>query len=218
MTVQSQPAPNQTTQDQTTQNQTRQNSRTAIALFLVLVFFGGVVALSSCASQPTVSAGVTGPTGSSMAADGRTLTPADGFSPDGSSFSPFAETPAMGNLKPGLRDAVRSAAVDARSAGVEMVVNTGWRSERYQRKLLDDAIVSYGSETEALRWVSSPTESMHVKGSAVDIGPTDADSWLSQHGSDYGLCQTLANEIWHYELATSPGGACPEQRSDAAAG
>ena len=28
--------------------------------------------------------------------------------------------------------------------------------------------------------------------------PTDADDWLIQHGSDYGLCQTYANEMWHF--------------------
>ena len=41
------------------------------------------------------------------------------------------------------------------------------------------------------------------------IGPTDADDWVNRHGNKFGLCQTLANEIWHFELATTPGGTCP---------
>jgi D-alanyl-D-alanine carboxypeptidase len=64
--------------------------------------------------------------------------------------------------------------------------------------------------------VNTPELSAHVTGDAVDIGPTDADSWLSQHGADYGLCQIYANEMWHFELATEPGGTCPAQLPDSA--
>jgi hypothetical protein len=53
-----------------------------------------------------------------------------------------------------------------------------------------------------------------VTGDAVDIGPTDADDWLIQHGSTYGLCQIFANELWHFELATTPGGDCPALLAD----
>ena len=99
---------------------------------------------------------------------------------------------------------------------VKMVVQSGWRSARYQRVLLDEAILKYGSEAEARPWVSTPEKSAYVKWDAVDIGPTDAMSWLSQHGSDFGLCQTYANEMWHYELAVEPGGICPPQKADSA--
>jgi LAS superfamily LD-carboxypeptidase LdcB len=96
-----------------------------------------------------------------------------------------------------------------------MVVNSGWRSVQYQQVLLADAVRTYASESEARRWVSTPEKSAHVSGRAVDIGPTDADSWLSQHGASYGLCQTYANEMWHFELATLPGGTCPAPVEDA---
>ena len=39
-----------------------------------------------------------------------------------------------------------------------------------------------------------------MSGNAVDIGSFDATAWLSAHGAGYGLCQTYANESWHYEL------------------
>jgi hypothetical protein len=55
-----------------------------------------------------------------------------------------------------------------------------------------------------------------VTGDAVDLGPTQADDWVIRHGADYGLCQTYANELWHFELATEPGGSCPAPRPDAA--
>ena len=39
-----------------------------------------------------------------------------------------------------------------------------------------------------------------MSGDAVDIGPSDATAWLSEHGAKYGLCQIYRNEPWHYEL------------------
>lgn len=130
--------------------------------------------------------------------------------------SPFdLSLPAIATLDPALLQAVQQAARDASEDGVEFVVTSGWRSAAYQQRLLDDAISEYGNLDEALRYVATPDTSAHVTGEAVDIGPTDADSWLSQHGADYGLCQTYANEMWHFELATTPGGECPTMRSDA---
>jgi D-alanyl-D-alanine carboxypeptidase len=79
-------------------------------------------------------------------------------------------------------------------------------------------ISTYGSEAAARRYVSTPEKSAHVKGKAVDIGPVQADTWLAQHGPEYGLCQTYANEMWHFELSTTPGGRCPAMIADASAG
>lgn len=141
---------------------------------------------------------------------------ADGYIADGDVLSSFdVDHPALANLDPALLEAVQDASLDARADGIEMVVNSGWRSERYQQALLDEAIVTYGSEEEALKWVASPDQSTHVTGDGVDIGYTDADYWLLEHGSRYGLCQTYANEIWHFELAVEPGGTCPVPLEDA---
>jgi D-alanyl-D-alanine carboxypeptidase len=110
------------------------------------------------------------------------------------------ETPAVANLDPALLGALRRAATDAASDEVEFHVNSGWRSAEYQEQLLRDAIAEYGSEEEASRWVATPETSAHVSGDAVDIGPSEAAAWLSEHGSEYGLCQIYRNEPWHYEL------------------
>jgi len=48
--------------------------------------------------------------------------------------------------------------------------------------------------------VATADTSAHVSGDAVDIGSSDATSWLSAHGAVYGLCQVYVNEPWHYEL------------------
>ena len=50
------------------------------------------------------------------------------------------------------------------------------------------------------------------------IGGPAADSWLSRHGNKFGLCQTYANERWHFELSIKPGSACPPMIADASAG
>jgi D-alanyl-D-alanine carboxypeptidase len=147
------------------------------------------------------------------------LTAADGYIADDEELSPFATGyPAVGNLAPDLLAAVQHASTDAARDGVDLKITSGWRSARYQQSLLNAAIAHYGSEAEARRWVNTPEKSTHVTGKAVDIGPTAADLWLRQHGNQYGLCQIYANEMWHYELATEPGGICPRPIADASAG
>jgi hypothetical protein len=132
------------------------------------------------------------------------------------SISPAdTEHAAIRNLDPHLRQALQDATLDAGRDGVELRVTSGWRSKDYQQRLLDDAVAKYGSLEEARRFVNTPDRSTHVSGDAVDIGPTDAADWMSQHGADYGLCQAYANEIWHFELLTTPGGECPPARPDA---
>lgn len=112
---------------------------------------------------------------------------------------------------------MQNAQRDALADGIQFHIRSGWRSAEYQQALFDAAVVEYGS-VEASRLVSTPERSKHVTGDAVDIGPTDADSWMQQRGDDYGLCQTYANEMWHFELTTTPGGQCPAQLSDASEG
>lgn len=141
-----------------------------------------------------------------------------GYIPVGESVPLSSDAPAVANLDTGLLTAMREAAVEARRDGIELRVTSGWRSEEYQRDLFERAIETYGNADEASRFVKPPEESTHVEGTAIDIGPTDADYWLIQHGVEYGLCQVYANEIWHFELSAEPGGVCPEMTMDASAG
>jgi zinc D-Ala-D-Ala carboxypeptidase len=124
---------------------------------------------------------------------------ADGAVPDGATVFDD-EIPGVANLDPDLLGALRQAATDAADDGVELFVDSGWRSPEYQNQLLRDAVSEYGSEEEAARWVATAETSAHVSGDAVDIGPFDATAWLSEHGAEYGLCQIYSNEPWHYEL------------------
>jgi zinc D-Ala-D-Ala carboxypeptidase len=139
---------------------------------------------------------------------------ADGVVPDGTSVFD-ADTPGVANLDPALLVALRQAATDAAKDGIELFVNSGWRSAAYQGHLLREAVSTYGSEAEAAQWVATAETSPHVSGDAVDIGPFDAAAWLAEHGAGYGLCQIYSNEPWHYELrpeAVDRG--CPPMYAD----
>ena len=153
-----------------------------------------------------------GAPGEPALADGTTagaLGEADGAVPDGTTVFDDG-VPGVANLDPGLLDALRRAATDAADEGVEFLVDSGWRSSKYQQQLLDEAISKYGSEEKAARWVAPPDRSAHVSGDAVDIGPSTAAAWLSRHGATYGLCQVYGNEPWHNELRPdAPDQGCP---------
>ena len=139
---------------------------------------------------------------------------ADGAVPDGTTVFDD-EIPGVANLDPALLGALRQAATDAADDGVEFFVDSGWRSPEYQEQLLHEAVSKYGSEEEAARWVATPNTSAHVSGDAVDIGPSDATAWLSEHGAEYGLCQIYSNEPWHYELRPEAiDHGCPPMYAD----
>jgi zinc D-Ala-D-Ala carboxypeptidase len=156
-----------------------------------------------------------GETGSA-APNGRlgALGEADGAVPDGTTVFDD-EVPGVAKLDPALLGALRQAATDAADDGVEFVVDSGWRSPAYQEQLLHEAVLKYGSEAEAARWVATPSTSAHVSGDAVDIGPSGAAAWLSEHGAAYGLCQIYRNEPWHYELRPEASDhGCPPTYAD----
>lgn len=123
-----------------------------------------------------------------------------------SASPPRADGPALGDvggsvagLDRKLLRALREAAAAAAHDGVTLSVTSGRRTPEHQAELLREAVVKYGSEQEAARWVARPNTSAHVSGDAVDVGPDAAIAWLSEHGAAYGLCQIYANEPWHYE-------------------
>ena len=143
------------------------------------------------------------------------LTEADGVIRVEGEVSVFDETPAVTNLDAELRTAVRAAATVAAEDGVDMHVNSGWRSAAYQQVLRQDAVDQYGSEEEAARWVATPENSEHVSGDAVDLGPLAAQDWLSRRGAEFGLCQIYANERWHFELRPAAvANGCPLMYDD----
>jgi hypothetical protein len=142
---------------------------------------------------------------------------AEGGLPNGQRLSPFdLSSPAVNRLDAALLDAVERASDAAAADGITLGLTSGWRSPEFQQQLFDDAVVQYGSVDIASQYVASPQVSKHVVGKAVDVGPAAADDWLLRNGQLFGLCQIYANEIWHFELASDYGGACPPLRPNAA--
>jgi zinc D-Ala-D-Ala carboxypeptidase len=177
--------------------------RTRVAgLLVVIAAIAAALGFQSASSSSTAASPIDALRGEPRglrSEHGGALGEADGAVPDGATV--FDEgIPGVANLDSDLLGAVRQAATDAAGDGVEFVVDSGWRSPEYQEQLLREAVSEYGSVEEAARWVATPNTSAHVSGDAVDIGPSDAAAWLSEHGADYGLCQIYGNEPWHYEL------------------
>ena len=152
--------------------------------------------------------------GGARVGDRRQPTEDDGVLPDGvTAFED--EYPGVANLDPGLLLVLRGASKDAALDGIELDINSGWRSTAYQDQLLRDARSEYGSADEAARWVATAATSPHVAGDAVDIGPARAATWLATHGAGYGLCRVYRNEPWHFEVrpeAVDQG--CPRPYAD----
>lgn len=197
---------------------------TTVAVVVVVAALAGVIGCRSLAgsSSPAVSPVAVEPGARSLdrrgdppdQPPGQHIGVADGEVPDG--VTVFDDGyPAVANLDPALLRALREATTDAGRDGVELYVNSGWRSAAYQEQLLAEAVSEYGSRAEAARWVATTTTSPHVSGDAVDIGETDATTWLSERGAEYGLCPVYLNEPWHYELRTDAlDHGCPPSYAD----
>jgi D-alanyl-D-alanine carboxypeptidase len=139
---------------------------------------------------------------------------ADGYVPVGVWLTLADDVPAITNLDADLRAALEAAAVAAQERGTELSFTDAWRSSAYQQHIFDDAVLKYGSEEEARRWVKPADESEHVVGRAVDIATADAMDFLSRFGAEFGLCQIYANEAWHYEYVPDVTEECPAQLTD----
>lgn len=122
-----------------------------------------------------------------------------------------------GGLDPVLSTAYAQASAAARADGIPLHITSGARTPARQQQLWDEAIATYGSPAQARRWVLPPSESTHVGGHAIDVGPQAGARWLQVNGFRWGLCRTFDNEWWHFEVATIPGAPCPPMWPDAAA-
>ena len=141
---------------------------------------------------------------------GDTVPRQQGAAPVIDDANPAQPPPEPGAIDPALSRAFGSARVAALKEGVDLQVTSGFRSTATQQRLYNQAIARYGSPANARHWVLPPAESAHVKGLAVDVGPSAAAAWLERHGVRYGLCRRYVNEWWHFErLAPAIGQQCP---------
>ncbi|MCG7287998.1 D-alanyl-D-alanine carboxypeptidase family protein [Cellulomonas sp. ACRRI] len=181
------------------------------------------VALVGAALAAAVLAGCSA---GGAAAGPRALPAVPGATADAASHAPAGGAPGAGTppLDDGLDGvdadlAARFAAARAAAGAedVELRITSGKRTPEEQQRLVDEAVAKHGVP-EAYRWVLPPETSAHVQGLAIDVGPTQGAYWLAEHGPDYGLCQTYANEVWHFEKLPDGADACPEQHPDSSWG
>lgn len=111
-----------------------------------------------------------------------------------------------------------SAQAAAKELGIDLSIDSGYRSREKQNYLYQRAIKNYKSAEEAIKWVLPENLSRHPWGLALDVNlnhDRSGASWLEANGATFGLCRVYVNEWWHFEPLTAPGGICPPLMPDA---
>jgi hypothetical protein len=183
---------------------------------------GAAASATSPAPIGVPSAAAAGATGApTRPAGGPRPAPADvpvRSNPEADAGAASPGSTAITGLDPELRRRFGAAAKAAGAVGVRLTITSGWRSAAAQQRIIAADIATYGSATEAHRWVLPPDKSAHVQGEAIDVGPAAGAAWLGAHGAAFGLCRTYANESWHFEPVIAPGGTCPAPHPDSSWG
>ncbi len=116
----------------------------------------------------------------------------------------------LGGHKVELRTAKHLSAMfqDARSKGVELRLNSGFRTMSEQQRLFAKWIARTGNEA------ARPGYSNHQNGSAVDIDTVEPAhyEYLQKNAHRFGFERTVPGEPWHWELLRPiPGMEAPSQ-------
>ncbi|WP_436776182.1 D-alanyl-D-alanine carboxypeptidase family protein [Yinghuangia sp. YIM S09857] len=206
---------------------------TGIGTALGATLFGGddnrtvSIAVTASGTTPAGGAGGTAPKGAPGAPNPR-VTPAPAVPPrdggpsatqtftlrcdgagtgEGDLPDPDATDPSK--LAASARGAYEEIRKAMAAADIELSLRSGARSYQHQQLLWETEVACTGSTAEARKRVLPPDESSHVKGTAIDIAPKAAQTWLDKNGSRYGWCRTYDNEPWHFEYAASHKSGCP---------
>ncbi|HHD57476.1 MAG TPA: hypothetical protein ENK89_07365, partial [Desulfobulbaceae bacterium] len=100
-------------------------------------------------------------------------------------------------LLPAARDAFVAMAGAAKMDGIDLVIDSAYRSAHYQRKVYHKQMEEGKTFAEVARYVAPPGYSEHMLGLAVDFSPSDwrfvktpAYDWLKQHADQFGFRET----------------------------
>ena len=102
-------------------------------------------------------------------------------------------------MRPDTALAFDRMAAAAGIAGVQIQINSAWRSSSEQAAL-------FAAHPDP-KWVAPPGRSLHRLGTELDLGPDAAYGWLASNASRFGFIQRYAWEPWHYGYVRSPGSA-----------
>jgi hypothetical protein len=81
--------------------------------------------------------------------------------------------------------------------GVQLIVNSGFRSDAEQARL-------FAAHPDP-RWVAPPGKSLHRLGTELDLGPASAYGWLAAHAGAFHFVQRYSWEPWHYGFTLNAG-------------
>ena len=124
-------------------------------------------------------------------------------------------------LLPQARDAFQEMAESARDEGIALVIDSGYRSAWYQKKIYKRLMAKGKSFVEVARYVAPPGYSEHMLGLAVDFVPSNwrfvdvpAYQWLKEHGNEFGFNESYPEissgnrpwepSHWRYHPTISP--------------
>ncbi len=99
-------------------------------------------------------------------------------------------------MRPDVAAAFDRMAAAASSAGVALLVNSGYRSDAEQAALW--------AQHPDPRWVAPPGTSLHRCATELDLGPPAAYGWLAANADRFGFLQRYAWESWHYGFVQGP--------------
>lgn len=107
------------------------------------------------------------------------------------------------NFNSDMGNALERFLADAQSAGHDIQIYSGFRSNDRQAELFANAVEQYGSEAAARRYVAPPGRSQHNHGNAADLryGNDAAKEWAHANAERYGLNFRMDWEPWHIEFA-----------------
>jgi len=94
-------------------------------------------------------------------------------------------------MRPDVALAFDRMAAAAATDGVNLIVNSGFRTNAEQAAL-------FAAHPDP-KWVARPGQSLHRLGTELDLGPAAAYGWLSRKAGRFHFVQRYAWEPWHYE-------------------
>jgi hypothetical protein len=90
----------------------------------------------------------------------------------------------------------RLAAAAARTEGLSLIVNSGFRSDAEQAALF--------AQNPDPQWVAPPGTSLHRCATELDLGPPSAYGWLAANAGRFGFLKRYAWEPWHFGYSRGP--------------
>src|SRR5262245_57214964 len=99
-------------------------------------------------------------------------------------------------MRPDVAAAFDRITAAARSAGIDLVFVSGFRSDAEQAELF--------ARHPDPRWVAPPGHSLHRCATELDLGPSSAYGWLLAHAPGFAFLRRYPWEPWHFGYIAGP--------------